>query len=236
MNDPKFIPDRLTPVSVEQLIDALRAGYVLTMGSEPAPSCLACLGAQLCLESGNGQKAHCFNWGNKKLPAEWDGFWTTFWCDEIFDLATAKRAIQLGPATMQRWKPDDPGPERYRVVLQAGHPWARFKAYETAEDGAADYVAFLCQKELVWTAAYVGDASRFSHELRRAKYYTADEKTYTAGLVSIAKRIRPACDQVLLSLGHGLTDEDRAEIEGLVALTLADSLGWVRAVEPEALT
>jgi hypothetical protein len=218
----QFIDDLLTPVSVDALLLALHGGYVRVMGAatDKVP-CLAALGAQLCLESGNGQLAHRFNWGNRKRPADWDGLFTRFQCDEIFDRQTADRAKTLGPCAVTLWR----GGPLYRVVLFPPHPWSEFVAFVTADEGAADYISLLACSDryrAAWHCAYAGDAAGFSLALGRAKYYTADVEPYTKGLVSIAARILPACERIANGLDHGLTDEDRAFIEATVYETILD--------------
>lgn len=203
---------------------ALLAGYKKIMGGQiEHANRLACLGSQLCLESGNFQKGHKNNWGNKKLPADWDGEYCQFVCDEIFNKQMADLAERKGPCRVSLWK----GGPNWRVVLLPPHPWSSFVAYETPEEGCADYVRFLSLRErykAAWHASStLGDPAAFSHELRRAGYYTADETTYTHGLVSIFGRLMPVCERLVSGQGHGVDMDLREQVESLVALTLAES-------------
>jgi hypothetical protein len=228
-----LVEDRLTPLSIDHLISALADGYRIVLGSDVEAPCLAVLTAQSCLETGNGQKVHNWNFGNKKKPKDWDGLYAHFKCDEIFDAPTAKRAQKLGPCVVQDWR----GGPLKRVVLLPPHPWSAFVAFATAAEGMADHVKLLACVEryrAAWSRAFHGDAAGFAHALRVARYYTADEEPYTAGLVSIAKRVEPAC--VRLTTGeHGLTDEERAHVEDVVARTLVESLEALDAPdEPDA--
>lgn len=222
-----LLPDHLTPVPLPDLLVALATGYRRSLGSDPVSAAqLACLGAQLALESGNGLKAHCFNFGNRKARED-DAFSCSYRCDEIFNEPTMRAAVKLGPCDALHW-PDAPdGTKRFRVVLPAGHPWAMFAAFQTAEDGARDYCDLLSGKApfaAAWSRAYRGLATEFSHELHRAGYYTADVETYTRGLVSIADRIRPACARILGGADHGITDQDRIDVGYLVAAFLAATI------------
>lgn len=217
-----LVPDKITALSLEELLQALHAGYIEVLGAATdSAACLAALGAQLALESGRGKHAHCFNWGNEKLPKDWDGLYTQFTCDEIFDPQTAANAKRLGPCEVYDWK----GGPLKRVVLHPPHPWSSFVAFESAEKGAAAYVEFLSLKDryrAAWHCAYIGDAAGFSHELRKAGYYTADETTYTKGLVSLFRELLPICQRIVDGNKQLITDEERDRIMALVALTGAE--------------
>jgi hypothetical protein len=222
--EAQLVDDRLTPLSVEDGMLALYGGYERILGAPPErPSTLAALGAQLCLESGNFKKAHCYNWGNKKCPKDWAGLYCRFKCDELFDERTAALAQRLGPCVVNLWK----GGPLYRVVLLPPHPWTEFTAYESAEEGAADYVRLLATRDryrAAWSAAHDGDAAGFSRALGAARYYTAEVESYTRGIVSIASRLAPLCERLVAEHAEQLSEDEREHIEALVALTLAESL------------
>jgi hypothetical protein len=63
----------------------------------------------------------------------------------------------------------------------------RFRAYESAEDGANDYVKLLTQRypEAV-SAAQRGDASGFVRGLKQRGYFTGDEHAYERSVTSIS--------------------------------------------------
>ena len=218
-----LVPDKVTPLSLEDGLDALAAGYRRTMGG-PIDSArtFAALGAQLCLESGNFKKAHCFNWGNHKTPHDWEGLYCQFKCDELFDQHTAQAAINLGPCVVTQWKS---GPLQ-RVILIPPHPWTSFVAFETAEDGTADYVRLLACEDryrAAWHEAIMGRFDAFSHALHAARYYTAEVLTYTRGLVSIANKLLPACQLAIDGQPHGIDDGFREFVAAQVYETLMDS-------------
>lgn len=64
----------------------------------------------------------------------------------------------------------------------------RFRAYASAEEGAADYVSLLARRypEAV-DAAERGDAAGFVHALKARGYFTGDEADYTASVTSLAR-------------------------------------------------
>jgi hypothetical protein len=55
-------------------------------------------------------------------------------------------------------------------------------------DGAEDYIKLVSQRsryKLAWAEVLKGNPKAFSHELRKAGYYTASEAKYTAGVVRL---------------------------------------------------
>jgi len=229
-----LVADQLTPIPLEEGMLSLAGGYKKTMGGNPElASCLAALGSQLCLESGNFQKGHKYNWGNKKLPADWDGEYCQFKCDELFTKATADIAQNKGPCQISLWK-DGP---LFRVLLFPPHPWSSFVAYESAEEGCADYVQFLScndRYKAAWHAACVGDPVAFSHALGAAHYYTADVDAYTHGLVSIFSHLLPICERIVSDQDHGVDESLRMQVQNLVASTLSSS-DFFRTTETDLL-
>lgn len=63
----------------------------------------------------------------------------------------------------------------------------RFRAYDSIDDGAADYVKLLTQRypEAI-TAAKNGDATGFVHGLKQRGYFTGDERAYAQSVSSIS--------------------------------------------------
>lgn len=195
-----LIDDKLTPISVDELVIALRDGYRLNMGDLPKAKHLACLVAQACLETGNGQHMHCWNLGNVKRSPEWDGLYCMYRCNEIIG------------GKIQWFDPP--------------HPQTHFRAFLSAADGCAEFVGFLANRERyrqAWSRAYAGDASGFVLALGAAGYFTANVESYRRAVQSIANRVELACARAVAEDDHALTVADRQEIGELVALTLADS-------------
>lgn len=158
---PRFIPDRLTPVSSKEMLAAFtRAAPELHRAS------LLTLLAQWALETGSGRSMHLFNAGNiKGKPGGGDGrSWTFFRCNEIIN-----------------------GKE---VWFDPPHPACCFRAYDTLDEGVADYLATMRKRfASAWPAVEAGDPARFAHLLKVARYYTASEAGYTSALVALFKRL-----------------------------------------------
>lgn len=224
MTEATFIEDKITRVSLAELGAAMFDGHRKVMGSDfVSASSMAAAFAQLCLESGNGEKAHHFCFHNEKRGADWAGLYTRYECDEIFDARTTAIARGKGLTSVSLWH----GGPLYRVYLYPPHPWTEFTAFESAIDGAARYIEFLSCRDRyrdAWHALRTGDAFAFSHELRKAGYYTADEVQYTKGLVSIAKRSLPLCDKILAQEAHELDDDYVANVTAISQATLAHTI------------
>jgi hypothetical protein len=224
MPTPTFVEDRVTPVSLDELHRALASGFEIVLSSAfPSAEAMACGAAQLRLECGNGAKNHLFNFHNEKLGPDWDGLYTQYRCDELFDAQTTTHAQRLGPTVVSKWK-DGP---LWRVVLIPPHPWSSFVAFENATEGAARYIEFLSCRERyrkAWHALYSGDVRSFGHELRAAGYFTADEETYTRGLVQLASESLPACRAILAGDTHTFTPEEITNTLALVEATVAETI------------
>lgn len=116
--------------------------------------------AHWSLETGAGRAMHRWNMGNIKHVAGDGRPWTMFRCSEII----GGRNVFFDPPHPQTW----------------------FRAYESLEAGAADYVATLRRTfSKAWPSVQAGDPRAFSQALKAQRYYTADEAQYTAVMVRL---------------------------------------------------
>ena len=68
-----------------------------------------------------------------------------------------------------------------------------FRAYQTAEEGARDYVGLLQARfPGALTAAQEGDPAATVHALKQAGYFTGDEAAYTRSVTQLARQVGPA--------------------------------------------
>lgn len=158
----KLLPDLITKISTDEALSALAYGYRRQTGRIPARPVLALMGAQWALETWRGKSLHRFNFGNIKAPQDYEGFYCQFRCNEIIDGKV-------------KW-------------FDPPHPQCNFRAYQSANDGAADYVEFLATRPRyakAWAAMQTGDPVLFVRELKLAGYFTADEAAYRRSVVSI---------------------------------------------------
>ena len=193
----RLVPDELTPIPLDEAIEAFATAHVRCMGLEPTAGTLACLVAQSALETGNWKSLHCYNFGNAKVSKDWDGDYCMFRCNEILD------------GKIQWFNPP--------------HPQTWFRAFSNAASGALEQVKLLALKERykdAWHACCDGDAHRFAMTLGEHGYYTADRVSYSKAVESIAARIFRACASYLAGHGHSISSADREYVAALVYQTL----------------
>jgi hypothetical protein len=198
----QLVPDELTPLSLEETIEAFAKAHVRCMGLEPTAGTLACLVAQSALETGNWHSIHNFNFGNSKAGPLWDGAYCMFRCNEIINGEV-------------RW-------------FDPPHPQTWFRAFTDAASGAFEQVKFLATLERykgAWHACCAGDAHAFAMSLGEEGYFTADRVSYSSAVQKIAARILPACASYLAGEGHRVTGDDKAYVESLVFRTLDENRG-----------
>ena len=168
-----------TPISVVDLESALHAAWADKFGTPPPTNAVEVLMSQSALETGAWAKCIAFNLGNIKSPHGADGDWCFFTTHETLSTEAAQRvaAASTPSAPAHLVSPTD-------VVLEPRHPGCRFRAFSTLAAGARWYLDFLAAHEATaWPAVLAGDPFAFSHALKLHGYYTADEATYTAGVV-----------------------------------------------------
>jgi hypothetical protein len=153
-----------TTLTKEHLVYMLSEGWKELYGSYPSNDSLALLWAQVVLETG---LKSCYNWnlGNVKRNGNHD--YCMYRCSEIIN-----------------------GKEQW---FDPPHPQTHFNAYESDIAGAKEYIQFISQRKRyrqAWQAVLKGDPTAFSHALKVAGYYTADEGLYTRGIVKLTNQFK----------------------------------------------
>ena len=157
----QLLPDLLTPCTPLEMYSALDHGWRRLMASDGPPTrgSLIVLVAHWGLETGFGHFMHRNNPGNKKHVAGDGHDYCIFRCNELI----------------------------------GGHIlWVdgQFAAFPDLDSGAADYLVGLRGRfRAAWPAVLAGDPSAFCHALKLQRYYTADEATYTAGVVRCFRQL-----------------------------------------------
>ena len=146
----------------------MREAWKKIYGEYPSDKSLAVLWAKSCLETGWWKYIHCFNFGNikkrraTKFVTDDGHYFTMYRCSEVLN-----------------------GKEYY---FDPPHYQTHFCAYKKVEDGAEHYIEFVSKKKRyakAWEEVIKGDPRAYSHELKKAGYYTATESRYTAGVVRL---------------------------------------------------
>ena len=194
---PTLVPDKLTPLTLEQACEAFADGYSLALLEDPLPACLAVLVAHSALETGNWKSMHCNNAGNVKASSTWSGDYCMFRCNEVI----GGKVVWFDPPHPQTW----------------------FRAFPTAATGMAEQVRFLSMRSRyaqAWLRAKAGDPEGFVRELAKAGYFTAAVEPYVRAVVSLTVKILPVATRVVAQEHHGVDDALREHVEGLAMLTL----------------
>ena len=189
------IPNLLTPCSSGEMMAALRLAWTETMGYEPAQGPLCVLLAHWALETGRGKSCHCWNIGNyKHVPGDGRDY-TYYPCSEVLH----GKVVHFDPSNA------------------ADRPTCCFRAYQIAAAGCLDYLWSLRTRfSSAWPEVIRADPKAFSHALKIAHYYTANEAQYTAAMASLF------CEFMKLPMADHpiLTDDERKNFMTLVESNL----------------
>lgn len=122
----------------------------------------------------------------------------------------------------------------YRTREGAGDAQVRivdnFRAYQSAEEGASDYIGLLGNRYPgALDAAQRGDPSGFVHELKARGYFSGDETLYTKSITRLAEQ---AVGPGVLSLGSG---GQLPSSDALLRPAASDASGGGSAPLPELL-
>ena len=202
---PREISDRLTPGTSQSVYDALARAWRTQIGTEPRRTSLLLLCAQWALETGWGKSSHCNNLGNVRAKPNGSRSWCYYAANEII-LNDHARAL-VAKAKPRR---DGKGPDA--VITHTGEKtstiWfypdsdgACFRAFDTLDEGAADYLEILRKRfTLAWAEVERGDPAAFGHALKAQNFYTAPaddwvdskgktQRGYVSSLVSLVKSL-----------------------------------------------
>lgn len=186
----QYVPVFIKKLTEAQATYALREAWKRIYGEYPSNESLALLWSQSALETGRWKVIRNNNFGNikkkhykklswKEIPD--DGHdWTMFATGENLWNKELKK-------TEWHW-------------FEPPHYQTHFRSYDTIVDGAEDYIKFISKREryiAAWKEVLKGDPRAFSHELRKAGYYTASEEKYTAGIVRLFEEFLRRKDELL---------------------------------------
>lgn len=181
---PRELPDQVTHLTVAEALQALAKGWRLYFGA-PAKTheAVLVLAAHWAHETGWGKSMHGWNFGNAK-GSDGDGrCWSYFTCEEDLPppaakaLAAASPLVKLGGLTREG---------KLQVWFHPKHPVCRFRAFESNDEGACDYVAMLATRfESAWSFVDAGDPHGFALKLHDLGYYTAPAEQYASSVKSI---------------------------------------------------
>jgi flagellum-specific peptidoglycan hydrolase FlgJ len=180
----------LTPISANEFGYAvLRAIRNLNQDQ------LALLIAHWAGETGWGKSMHCWNPGNAKGVSP-EGNWCFFGCDENIKLSTAQRlkadATNGHLVTIRKNWTDKKGVEWANVWFDAPHPWSKFQAFHTLDEGVTAYLNMLKTKfNKAWDVLMgSADPETYARALKEQGYYTAGVDAYVKLLNGVIASVR----------------------------------------------
>ncbi len=169
-----LLEDKLTPLTAQDMIRALREAFFQLTGNDPTDKTLAILTAQSALETGRWKSIHWFNVSNIKAGQDYEGFYTLYRCNELI----GGKLVWFSPPHVQ----------------------CRFRAYPDIVAGARDHLGLLSKRARfypAWTAARGGDEERFVDALKQGGFFTADLAPYKRAVLSLtAEYLRLIRDMV----------------------------------------
>jgi hypothetical protein len=225
--------ERLT---FEEASYTFRIALSKALGADPSAETLALALGKVALETGrfgaNGGLWN-FNFGNIKASDKHEGLFTCIALNEVI----GHSVVWFAPDGQLSRKGGSVIGKVYPVP--DGHPQTRMRAYPTADDGALDYCRFVAggRYAAAWELLLKGDAVGYVHELKAKGYFTADEATYTKGVVSLQREFiakleaRPAPEMPVPPVDEVrelLTEQDIAAIEAEQTERYFDMLEDVR--------
>jgi hypothetical protein len=208
--------DQTKRILPEDVFQGLVRAWQTLLNETPKKESICILMAQSALETGRWKAIHCFNFGNIK-SSDADGLDYTFYaCNELMPIAMAKQYAAKSPDTAKITAIRNDG--KAWIWFYPDHPASRFRAFKTLDEGALDYLGFLFKKyRSAWQSVVSGDPTQFSHQLKIHGYYTADEASYTKGVVNIFREfMKLPYDPASVTF---LTEETRQKLDALIALT-----------------
>lgn len=172
--------------------DVARVFASVWPGGGVSREALALVMAQSALETGRWKSMRDFNFGGVKSSTANDHqFFTTTEC--VSEARAAQAVAESTPgawcvyADPTKYGKCDPG--FVRVIVGAKHPWARFRAHETAAEAALSYLSVLHTKfPLAWQVLVTtADPTAYAIALKKQGYYTAPADAYAKNLVSLQR-------------------------------------------------
>lgn len=257
--EPREIPDQLTPVPEDEFILTTARAWKRFYGAGPKLAPLACCLSQMVLEVGRapdpkvkgkylwGKYSHNRNVGNLK-SREGDGSsWQFYPCGEEVSLAQAQKLQAAHPKliTIKKIYNWPNGAKRASIWILPKHEWARFRAYDSLEEGLLDYIDFLVMERDRYLDAWnkgvlQGDPVQFSLLLGKAGYYTADPGAYTKTVVSLFNEFAPKVRAVLESAeGQAIYADEKKramdQVLQIVALNTSQAIQDAFGVDPDSI-
>jgi hypothetical protein len=212
----RFVKAQKTPLAFEEAAATMRMALARKLDSDPERSVLALALAKTALETSRWQALFNHDWGNVKATETYAGAFSSYACSVLLPsgltwfIPEGELDAKGGCVVGKVW------------LVPPGHPQTRFRAYESALDGAVACLELIASARYgdAWEWLLLGDAVGAVHALKRTGYFAGDEVTYARALVD-------------------LKEEFDRRLEGLAASEVAvpnrDELQALLAPDPDVL-
>ena len=193
-SEPRELPAKKTPVTIEALWNALLVNWEY-LGVNPTRAGVNLYLAHIVSETG---LEHCwnFNIGNKKSKIGDGRCWQFFRCGEEVPLWRATVLERMLPghvkAVSKAYMRN--GVAMVSVMIEPPHPWTRFQAFESLDEGVIAQHDYLRRHPNVLSALQTGEPAEYNRMLDTADYYTADPGKYLSLLQGSLIRVKRQTD------------------------------------------
>ncbi len=204
-----YTEPRKTPLTFAQATACMKWALKNQLGgTDPSDEVLALALAKTGLETGRWTSIWNSNWGNVKASNTYEGMYTCIVLNEVLPRNGKNVLVWFAPEGELTGNPAKGGKLiGAPVAVPPGHPQTRMRAFANEYDGVDCYVDFVAngRYKKAWQALLTGSATAYVHELKVAKYFTADEAEYAKGVAGLQREF--------LGKVRGLPEVDMAAIE-----------------------
>jgi hypothetical protein len=171
-----------TEAQIEDVAKALHKAWMFLLGERPSRASIILLLAQGALETGRWKSMYCWNLGNIKAGKDVDHCY--FRCNEVLSQkAAAEIHMKSTPGSVEIGRAVG---SSVVVWFNPPHPYCRFRAYATLDDGAVGYLDMLHRRfKASWAQVLIGDPVEFVRALKKENYFTADVVEYSKSVASL---------------------------------------------------
>ena len=185
----RYVPPRRDKLLFDDAAQAMCGAMAATLGETPTTEALALALGKTALETGRwGASGGLwnYNFGNVKASAKYEGQYTCILLNEVLPLGL----VWFAPEGQLSANPNKGGKLMGPpMAVPEGHPQTRMRAFSDPSEGMLAYVKFVAggRYAKAWERLLAGDAVAYVHELKAAKYFTADEATYAKAALSLQR-------------------------------------------------
>ena len=219
----RFVKAQKTALAFDEAAATMRMALARTLGSDPARSVLALALAKTALETSRWQALFNHDWGTLKASEAYEGTYSCHACCAVLPsgltwfIPEGELDAKGGCVVGKVW------------LVPPGHPQTRFRAFESALDGAVAYLEVFASGRYAdaWEWLLLGDTVGTVHALKRKGYFAGDVMTYARALADLKEEFERRLGGLAAS---EIAVPDRDDTNALIAPD-PDFLATVQAAE-----